>query len=75
MKKMPKEFDAALKKRRKYAEKLLDEISKVDFYIREAGLEWEVEDFDYATGCEVFCNPKDSEARIREAWERKYNNG
>ena len=75
MAKMPKEFKDALRKRKELAIKLMCVSAEVDDYIKKYGLDEIIEDFDYLTGFEIYCNPRDSEARIKKAWERKYNNG
>lgn len=63
--KMPKRIDQALKMRTKYAELLWGRMVTVDKFLDEHGIQ--VEEFDTSTGCEIYCNPRDSEERVRQA--------
>lgn len=68
--KMPKYISEALRLRTKYAELLIDKCCIVDDFIQENGLDSLIETYDWATGVEIYINPRDSEQRIREAIER-----
>ena len=53
-----------LHRRQKLAEELMDVCGKVDDYIVENKLEDKVEQYDWLTGCEVYCNPLASSERV-----------
>lgn len=63
--KIPKEISAALKKRTKAAEDLMDVDSIITDFINEHGIA--VEEYDYCTGVEMYANPYASEERVRNA--------
>lgn len=71
--KMPKEFDAALKRRTKYAEELNEACCDVDTFIKQFELEPLLDDSVYLTGCEIYVNPRSSEIAIRRAFNEKYS--
>lgn len=65
--KSPKYIEKALEQRRKYAIKLMQVNSIVDNYIMKNHLDEEIELYDFGTGAEIFCNPYDSERRVKNA--------
>lgn len=67
--KIPKYIDELLDRRAKLAELLNTVDYKVTKWIDEHGIE--VEDYDYATGVEMYANPYASADRIRKAIENK----
>lgn len=71
--KMPKEFDAALKRRAKYAEKLDEACYEVDTFIHRFELDDMLDDSVYLTGCEIYVNPRLAEWAIRKAFNKKYS--
>lgn len=65
--KIPKYVDIALKQRTLYAVKLDNAMHIVDNFLDKN--EIECESCDTHTGAEIYCNPYDSERRIRECIE------
>ena len=66
--KIPKYVDTALKRRTFYAEKLNDAMWIVDEFLDKNKIK--CENYDTHTGVEIYCNPLDSERRIRECIEK-----
>lgn len=66
--KIPKYVDTALKRRTLYAERLDNVMRIVDEFLDKN--EIECESYDTHTGVEIYCNPYDSESRIRECIEK-----
>mgnify|MGYP000073268657 CR=1 FL=1 len=66
--KIPKYIDTALKRRTLYAEKLNNAMCIVDEFLDNNKIE--CESYDTHTGVEIYCNPYDSERRIRECIEK-----
>lgn len=66
--KIPKYIDTALKRRTLYAGKLDDAMRIVDEFLDKNQIE--CESCDTHTGTEIYCNPYDSERRIRECIEK-----
>lgn len=63
--KIPKYVDTLLKQRTYYAN-LLDKVSfQLDQWLDKNGIE--CESCDTHTGVEIYCNPRSSERRVREA--------
>lgn len=65
--KIPKYIDNALKKRTEYAFLLDKYMGIVDNWLDKNGIVCET--CDTHTGCEIYCNPMESEMRIREVIE------
>ena len=61
--KIPKYVDTALKRRTLYAEKLSNAMCIVDEFLDKNKIE--CESYDTHTGVEIYCNPRNSERRIR----------
>lgn len=53
-----------LRRRRRLADELMEVSHQVDVYIEEHNLEDKVEDCDWCTGCEIYCNPYASSERV-----------
>lgn len=66
--KIPKYIDTALKRRTLYAERLDNAMYTVDKFLDKNKIE--CENYDTHTGVEIYCNPFDSEMRIRECIEK-----
>ena len=66
--KIPKYVDIALKRRTLYAGKLDDAMCVVDEFLDKNKIK--CESYDTHTGVEIYCNPYDSERRIRECIEK-----
>lgn len=66
--KIPKYIDIALKRRTLYAGKLNNAMCIVDEFLDKNQIE--CESCDTHTGAEIYCNPYDSERRIRECIEK-----
>lgn len=66
--KIPKYVDTALKRRTLYAKKLNDAMYIVDKFLDKNKIE--CENYDTHSGVEIYCNPFDSEMRIRECIEK-----
>ena len=69
--KIPKYIDELLDRRAKLAELLNSVDCEVTKWIDKHGIE--VEDYDYATGYEMYANPYVSADRVREAIKNKEN--
>lgn len=67
--KIPKYIDALLKKRTRYAYLLDKAMCELDDWLDAHDIE--CDSCDTHTGVEIYCNPKASEKRIREAIQRK----
>lgn len=67
--KIPKYISEALRLRTYFATRLMDYCCVVDNYLDKHGISNNLADYDIHTGCEIFCNPYDSEMRVREAIE------
>jgi hypothetical protein len=65
--KLTKKMETLIDRRTTLAMELMKVCSEVDNLIRDNGLENEVEDYDWLTGCEVYCNPAGSGKRIKDA--------
>lgn len=65
--KLTKKVEAMIDRRTRLAEKLISACCAVDDYIQANGLEDEVDDFDWLTGCELYVNPSASGERIKQA--------
>ncbi len=65
--KLTKKIEHLIDRRTKLAMELIEVSSQVDDFITEHGMENEVEDFDWLTGCEIYGNPAESGERIKEA--------
>ena len=65
--KIPKYIDTALKRRTRYAELLNSASSIVDDFIRNNGLEDDIDMADWLTGCEIYVNPGAAEMAVRKA--------
>lgn len=65
--KIPKYVDIALKQRTLYAEKLDNAMRIVDEFLDKNKIK--CENYDTHTGVEIYCNPHDSEMRIRKCIE------
>lgn len=66
--KIPKYIDVALRLRTKYACLLSDKCNVVDEWLDENGIECQC--CDTHTGVEIYCNPYNSERRIRKCIEK-----
>ncbi len=62
---IPKYIEEALRKRSKAAIKLSEFDFIVTKFIEEHDID--VDEFDYSGGCEMICNPYESEERVRTA--------
>ena len=67
--KIPKYIDRALRLRTKFAVALMKYCWIVDNFLDNNGISGTLEDYDIHTGCEIYCNPYDSEERVRAAIE------
>lgn len=67
--KIPKYISEALRLRTHFAVGLMKYCCIVDDYLDKHGISDYLEDYDIHTGCEIYCNPYDSEERIRNAIE------
>lgn len=67
--KIPKYIDEALKKRTKYALMLDEQCSIVDRWLDKNGIKCPLEDTH--GGAEIYVNPEDSEASIRNCIRNK----
>lgn len=67
--KIPKYISEALRLRTYFAVRLMKYCYIVDEYLDKHGISDYLEDYDIRTGCEIYCNPYDSEERIRKAIE------
>lgn len=65
--KLTKKVEAMIDRRTRLAERLLEACCEVDDFIKDNGLEGEVEDCDWLTGVEIYANPCSSGERIKEA--------
>ena len=63
--KIPKYIDKALHLRTKYAQLLDTQMYIVDEWLDKNGIECET--CDTHTGVEIYCNPRESEKRVRDA--------
>ena len=68
--KIPKYISEALRLRTHFAVGFMKYCCIVDDYLDKHGISNYLEDYDIHTGCEIYCNPYDSEMRIRDAIER-----
>ena len=65
--KLTKKMERLLDRRAKLAMELDKVSSQVDDFIMENKMEDEIEEFDWLSGCEIYCNPSASALRIKEA--------
>ena len=68
--KLTKKIERLIDRRAKLAMELNEVSSQVDDFIIKHGMENEVEDFDWLTGCEIYANPVSSGERIKEVIKR-----
>ncbi len=61
-------------RRTKLAMELNAVSAQVDDFITKHGMESEVEDFDWLTGCEIYGNPIASGERLKEAIRKHKDN-
>lgn len=65
--KLTKKVEEMIDRRTRLANELITACCEVDDYIQANGLEGEVEDCDWLTGCEIYVNPSASGERIKQA--------
>ncbi|MBR0542536.1 MAG: hypothetical protein IJK26_10105 [Clostridia bacterium] len=65
--KLTKKVEAMIDRRTRLAQELMEACCEVDDFIKDNGLEDEVENCDWLTGVEIYCNPAASGERIKEA--------
>lgn len=63
--KIPQYVDILLKQRTRYANRLDAVMSELDKWLDKNNVE--CEDCDTHTGVEIYCNPGDSEQRVRQS--------
>lgn len=62
---IPKGIEKLIDKRAKLAKQLMCADSELSEWIEKNSIT--VEEYDYKTGCEMYCNPDESADRIRQA--------
>ena len=72
--KLTKKIERLIDRRTTLAMELNEVSSQVDDFITEHGMENEVEDFDWLTGCEIYGNPIASGERLKEAIRKHKDN-
>lgn len=65
--KLTKKVEAMIDRRTRLAQELMKACADVDDFIRDNGLDEEIESFDWLTGAEIYVNPASSGERIKEA--------